>query len=101
MRKEDDLKDVDILRVIPHFKEWRASRPTDSDGLDRMLDFIEGNLHRNTNVVSALVARFSATIATLRDYATQLNQDAILALDQPMTLINEDLPSTIAERLIS
>jgi len=95
------LDDAGILGLIHSFEEWQIGKPSDSDGLNRMLDFIKNSLHRNTDVASALLARFGGEMASLRDYAIQLDQDVVLALDYFLKLMNEDFSRLDTDPLVS
>jgi len=57
MRKEDDLTDTDILQLIEDFKKWRASHPTDRDGLDQMLALIEKSIVGQTPLCDMILLR--------------------------------------------
>lgn len=79
MKKEEYLTDTDILQLIEDFKEWRASHPTDRDGLDQMLGLLERHLRSNVLLTVGLQQRLLEQTSKLVDQAAAVGEEIFLA----------------------
>ena len=91
MKNHEYLTDADILRLIADFKEWRASHPTDRDGLDQMLGLLERQLRSQVPLTVGLQQRVLEQLPKLVDKAASVGEEIVLAAQYVQHAMAEDL----------